>query len=149
MNHIAKYLSRRASDDADTAAASDTASLNIAAYDVVLNDGRAKAAMDSSAIAGQHQQPQHAAIVRPGADEILAPHVIGSLRPHTYTRSIVQPEPPSRLLFLRHFQPFPPSDPRPTQKMAKMNQVRRRNSKSLASIAEFCAQEGEAGTLPP
>src|SRR2546428_4967294 len=33
------------------------------------------------------------------------------LRPQSHTRTVVQPQSSSRLLFLRHFQPFPPPDP--------------------------------------
>jgi hypothetical protein len=53
-------------------------------------------------------QPQRATVMRPGAREIIAPHVVRSLRPQAYTRAIVQPQPTSQLLFLGYSQPFPP-----------------------------------------
>src|SRR5271168_3250288 len=37
--------------------------------------------------------------------------MIRSLRPQAKARSVVEPQPPSRPLFLRHFQPFAPPDP--------------------------------------
>jgi hypothetical protein len=37
--------------------------------------------------------------------------MVRSFRPQPKARSISQPQPPSRPLFLRHFQPFTPLDP--------------------------------------
>jgi hypothetical protein len=37
--------------------------------------------------------------------------MVGVLRPQPYTRSIVEPQPPARLLLLRNFQPFTTPDP--------------------------------------
>ena len=55
----------------------------------------------------QGQQPQRSPLVRSGTHEVVAPHVVRSLRPQSYTGTVVQPQPSSRPLFLRHFQPFP------------------------------------------
>src|SRR3989304_2691002 len=37
--------------------------------------------------------------------------MVGPLRPQPHARAVVPPPSPSRLLFLRHFQPFPSPDP--------------------------------------
>jgi len=41
------------------------------------------------------------------AHKVVAQHMVHSFRSQPDTRSISQPQPPSRLLFLRHFQRFP------------------------------------------
>src|SRR5215472_15321555 len=43
--------------------------------------------------------------------EIVTPDLVAPLRPQPNTRAVVQPQPPSRPLFLRYFQPFPSPDP--------------------------------------
>ena len=58
----------------------------------------------------QVQHPNSAPIVRPRADEIVAPYVAHTLRPEAYARPIVEPQPPSWLLLLRYFQPFATPD---------------------------------------
>src|SRR5512135_2433246 len=45
------------------------------------------------------------------AHEVVAPNMVRPLWPQSHTRTVIQPQPPSRPLFLRHFQPFPPPDP--------------------------------------
>ena len=59
----------------------------------------------------QRQHPQRSAVVRHRANEIITPHMVCSFRPQPKARSIVQPQPASRPLFLRHFQPFASPDP--------------------------------------
>src|ERR1035437_3999020 len=57
------------------------------------------------------QDAQRSPIVRHRLHKIVAPHVIRPLWTQAHTRSIAQPLPPSRPLFLRHFQPFASPDP--------------------------------------
>ena len=64
----------------------------------------------SAVFIDQVQHPYGASIVRPGADEIVAPYVAHTLRPEAYARPIVEPQPPSWLLLLRYFQPFATPD---------------------------------------
>jgi len=54
----------------------------------------------------QVQHPHRPSIVRVGADEIVGPDVIGSLRPQPYARPVVEPQPPTWLLLLGNLQPF-------------------------------------------
>jgi len=56
------------------------------------------------------EQPQATAVVRARFDKIVAPDVIGSLGTQPDARSVVEPQPSSRLLFGRNLQPFPPPD---------------------------------------
>src|ERR1044072_4929903 len=51
------------------------------------------------------------AIPRPVLDEVVGPHMVGSLRAQPHTRSIVEPQTAPFWLLLRHFQPLPPPDP--------------------------------------
>jgi hypothetical protein len=48
--------------------------------------------------------------MRHRAHEVVAPNVIRPLWPQPHARSIVQPQPRSRPLFLRHFEPFTTPD---------------------------------------
>ena len=57
------------------------------------------------------QHPHRPSVVRLGAHEVVRPYMVGVLRPQPYTRSIVEPQPPARLLLLRNFQPFTTPDP--------------------------------------
>src|SRR6516225_4698886 len=59
----------------------------------------------------QRQQPQGSAVVRAGAYKIVGPNVILALRPQSHATAIIQPQPASRPLFLRYFQPFAAPDP--------------------------------------
>src|SRR5450631_3798834 len=59
----------------------------------------------------QHQNPQGSPVVRHPLHEVIAPHLIGSLRPQPDAPTIVQPQPPSWPLFLRYFQPCASPDP--------------------------------------
>jgi len=59
----------------------------------------------------QRQHPQRSPVMRHCAHEIVTPHMVRSFRSQPKARSVVQPQPASRPLFLRHFQPFPPPDP--------------------------------------
>jgi tetratricopeptide (TPR) repeat protein len=45
------------------------------------------------------------------AAAVVAPHMIRTLRSQAHTRTIPEPQPPSRPLFLRHLQPFASPDP--------------------------------------
>ena len=54
---------------------------------------------------------QRSSVVRHRAHEIATPRMVRSLRPQPKARSIVQPQPASRPLFLRHFQSVAPPDP--------------------------------------
>src|ERR1700739_4549843 len=58
----------------------------------------------------QVQQAHGSAIVRPCADEIVAPHMVLVLRPEPHTRSIVEPQSTAWLLLLRYLQPFATPD---------------------------------------
>src|ERR1019366_1404531 len=58
-----------------------------------------------------HQDAQRSSIVRHRFHKIVAPHMIHPLRAQPHTRTIVQPQPPSWPLFLRHLQPFTSPDP--------------------------------------
>jgi hypothetical protein len=42
--------------------------------------------------------------------EVIAPHMVGVHRPKRHTRTIIEPQPPSRLLPLRYLQPFTTPD---------------------------------------
>ena len=70
---------------------------------------------DGQAFAGilinQRHQPELAAIVGLGLHEVVAPHMIASLRPEPDAGSIVEPEPASRPLFLGYFEPLTAPDP--------------------------------------
>src|ERR1019366_3525251 len=57
-----------------------------------------------------HQQPQTAPIVRPGFAEIVAPDVIAMLWAQSDAGAVVQPQPPTRLVFGGYFQTLPPPD---------------------------------------
>ena len=59
----------------------------------------------------QRQQPKGTSIVSEGTDKVVAPDVIRMFWTKPYARTVVQPQPASRLLLRRHFQPFPPPDP--------------------------------------
>ena len=48
--------------------------------------------------------------MRHRAHEVVAPYVIRTLRPQPHARPIVQPQPPTGPLFLRHFQPLATPD---------------------------------------
>ena len=54
----------------------------------------------------QCQHPQRSSVMCHHAHEVIAPNVIRSFRSQPDTRSIVQPQPSSRSLFLRYLQPF-------------------------------------------
>ena len=45
----------------------------------------------------QVQHARGATVLRPGADEVVAPHMVLAFRPQPHTRSIVEPQPPARL----------------------------------------------------
>lgn len=71
-------------------------------------------ATDHQALSGvlidQVQYPRCATILRSGAHEVVAPHMVPALRPEPNARSIVEPQPPPWLLLLRNFQPFATPD---------------------------------------
>jgi hypothetical protein len=56
------------------------------------------------------QHADRSSIVRHGAYEIVAPHVIRPLGPQPHTRSVIEPESSPRLLFLGYLQPFATPD---------------------------------------
>ena len=58
----------------------------------------------------QVQHPHRPSIVRKRADEVVRPDVIRPLRPQPHARSIVEPQPPARLLLLGNLQPFAAPD---------------------------------------
>ena len=58
----------------------------------------------------QHQHPQRSSVVCHRTHEIVAPHVVRSLRPQPHARPVIQPQPSPRPLFSGHFQPFPAPD---------------------------------------
>ena len=70
---------------------------------------------DGQAFAGelidQGHQPELAAIVGLGLHEVVAPHVIASLRPEPDAGSIVEPEPAAWPLFFGYFKPLTAPDP--------------------------------------
>ena len=59
----------------------------------------------------QRQYPYPSPILGSVADKVIAPYVVAPLRPQPYTGTVVQPQPSSRPLLLRHFQPLSPPDP--------------------------------------
>ena len=58
----------------------------------------------------QRQHPQRSSVVRHRAHEVVAPHMIRSFRSQPHARPVIQPQPSSRPLFLRDFQPLAPPD---------------------------------------
>ena len=62
-------------------------------------------------LVNQVQQAYRPSIVCEGAHEIVRPDVIRPLRPQTHARSVVEPQTASRLLLMRHLQPFAAPDP--------------------------------------
>ena len=58
----------------------------------------------------QVEQPYAATIMRPCADEAVAPHMVPPLRSQPYTRAVVDPQSPSWLLLLRYLQPLATPD---------------------------------------
>src|ERR1700757_4539067 len=64
----------------------------------------------SRVLIDQVQDAHTAAIVRPCAHEVVAPHMICVCRSQPHARSIVEPQPPSRLLLLWNLQPFAAPD---------------------------------------
>ena len=58
----------------------------------------------------QVEEPYAAAIMGPCADEVVAPHMVPPLRSQPHTRSIVEPQPSSRLLLLWNLQPLATPD---------------------------------------
>jgi hypothetical protein len=58
----------------------------------------------------QVEEPYAAAVMRPRADEIVAPHMVAMRRPEPHARTIVEPEPPSWLLLLRNLEPLATPD---------------------------------------
>src|SRR5579883_3081285 len=59
----------------------------------------------------QSQEPQTAAIVRARLHKIVAPDMVGLLRPQSNARSVVEPQSPPRFLFGRNLQALAPPDP--------------------------------------
>src|SRR5271156_2940021 len=59
----------------------------------------------------QVQHPYCSSIVCAGADEVITPHMIAMRRPEPHARSIVEPQPATRLLLLRYLQPLATPDP--------------------------------------
>src|SRR5271170_1042785 len=64
----------------------------------------------SRVLIDQIQDAHGPAVMRPCADELVAPYVAGVLRPEPYTRPIVQPQPAPRLLPLWYLEPFTTPD---------------------------------------
>src|SRR5579859_2883596 len=58
----------------------------------------------------QVQSPRRAPVLRFRAHEVVAPHMVLALRPKPNARSIVEPQPSTRLLLLRNRQPFATPD---------------------------------------
>jgi hypothetical protein len=90
-----------------------------------------------SELIDQVQHPHRPAIVRIGADEIVRPDVIGSLRPQPYARTVIEPQPTSWLLFLGNLQPFAAPDalyPILAHSPARFPQRHRDASVALAAI---------------
>ena len=54
----------------------------------------------------QVQHPYRPSVVRLRAHEVVRPDVVGVLWPQPYTQSVVEPQPPARLLLLGNLQPF-------------------------------------------
>ena len=54
------------------------------------------------------QEPEGLAVVGPGVHEVVAPDVIPVRSPEPDAGTVVQPQPTTFWLFLRHFQSFPP-----------------------------------------
>ena len=52
--------------------------------------------------------PQASAIMRSSFDKVVAPYMIGSFRPQPNARSVIWPQPSSRLLFGGNLQALPP-----------------------------------------
>jgi hypothetical protein len=48
--------------------------------------------------------------MRPGLDEVVAPHVVPMRRTKAHARTVIEPQPSSLGLFLRHFEPFLPPE---------------------------------------
>lgn len=69
---------------------------------------------DRQAFAGelidQRQQPELAAILCLGFDEVVAPHVIAAFRSQPDARTVVEPKTASRLVFLGNLQPLAAPD---------------------------------------
>ena len=67
--------------------------------------------VNNTSLKKHRSYPQQPSIVRPGIDEVVAPDMIGSLRTKPDTGTVIEPQPSSRPLFLRNFQPLTPPDP--------------------------------------
>jgi hypothetical protein len=70
---------------------------------------------DGQAFAGvfidQGHQPEPTAIMSLGFDKVVAPDMIAMLWPEPDTGSVIEPEPASRFVFPRYFQPLTAPDP--------------------------------------
>ena len=64
----------------------------------------------ASGLVDQVQDAHTASIMRSCAHEVVAPHMVRVRRPEPHTRSIVEPQPPSRLLLLRYLEPLTTPD---------------------------------------
>lgn len=58
----------------------------------------------------QVEKPYTATIMRPRANEVVAPHVVAMCRSEPHTRAVVEPQTSSWLLLLRYLQPFATPD---------------------------------------
>src|SRR5271155_3403368 len=85
----------------------------------------------------QVEKPYAATIMRPRADEVVAPHVVAMCRSEPYTRAVVEPQSSSRLLLLRHLQPLATPDTLPailTHPPASSLQQRRDAAISVTTV---------------
>ncbi len=57
------------------------------------------------------QHPHRPSVVGLGAYEVVAPYMVGMLGTQPHAGPVVEPQPPSRLLFLWNLQPFATPDP--------------------------------------
>src|SRR3974390_13812 len=88
-------------------------------------------------LVGQPQQAKGTSVVGEGADKVVAPHLVLMLGTKPHARTVVSPQPASRLLLRRYFQPFPPPDtpyPAPSHVPARSRPPRRDPEIALTAL---------------
>jgi len=83
------------------------------------------------------QDPERFAVVRAVSDEVVGPDMVGSLRPQTDARAIIEPQTPAFRLFGRNLQPLTPPYPLDTllvHRPASSAKQRRNPAISVAAI---------------
>ena len=91
----------------------------------------------SAVLVDQIQHPHCNSVICFRAHEVVTPYMVRVLRPPPHARSIVEPQPPPRLLLLRNLQPFATPDalyPALADLPAVLLQHRRDPAVAVASI---------------